>query len=260
MKPGYVLRRTDWTEFGMKCGILIIGSLLWDDQTEGRKDWRNHSLNVSKAVPVSAPIDYGRISSSRSNTFTMVLRSDGPLGTGILVPCRRDVVTIDDLVAEASALWKAEAPKAKTGALSSSWGSVGVLFRERAMNAGLVESWQAHFKKMGAKSLAVVGSDGSLNIPWPTTEDGASADFDLVLATATVPENVKPSPEAVARAMLCQADGHENYFLNNVLNGIRTAADDEIFTIIERGSPNWISADENRDAIAILKAARSFAK
>ncbi|MFB9952717.1 hypothetical protein ACFFP0_28050 [Rhizobium puerariae] len=240
---------------GMKCGILIIGSLLWDDETEGRKTWRDDRLDLTKAIRAHVPIDYGRISSTRSNTFTMVLRPEGPQGTGILVPCRRDVVTIDDLVAEASALWKAEAPKAKTGALSSGWGSVGVLFREVASNAALVESWQAHFKKMGMKSLAVVGSDGSLNIPWPVTEDGASADFDLVLATATVPEDVKPSPEAVARAMLCQANGHENYFMNNILNGIRTAADDEIFTIIERESPNWISADEYRDAIAILKAA-----
>ncbi|TBZ35724.1 hypothetical protein E0H47_24135 [Rhizobium leguminosarum bv. viciae] len=238
----------------MKCGILIIGSLLWDDKTEGRKDWRDHRLDVPKAVPVLVPIDYGRISSSRSNTFTMVLRSDGPLGTGFLVPCRREVVTIDDLVAEASALWKAEAPKAKRGVIGSNWGSVGVLFREGA-RGGFAESWGAHFKKMGTKSLAVVGSDGSLNIPWPVTEDGASEDFDLVLATATVPEDVKPSPEAVARAMLCQANGHENYFLNNVLHGIRTVSDDEIFTIIERESPNWISADEYRDAIAILRTA-----
>ena len=259
MKPGYVVRRIDWTEFGMKCGILIIGSLLWDDKTEGRKDWRDHRLDVSKAVPVLVPIDYGRMSSSRSNTFTMVLRSDGPLGTGFLVPCRREVVTIDDLVAEASALWKAEAPKAKRGVIGANWGCVGVLFREGA-SGGLAEAWGAHFKKTGTKPLAVVGSDGSLDIPWPVTEDRASADFDLVLATATVPEDVKPNPEAVARAMLCQADGHENYFLNNVLNGIRTAADDEIFSIIERGSPDWISTDEYRDAIAILKAAQSFAK
>lgn len=242
----------------MKCGILIIGSLLWDDETEGRKTWRDDRIDLTKAIRAHVPIDYGRISSTRSKTFTMVLRSEGPQGTGILVPCRRDVVTIDDLVAEASALWKAEAPKAKAGALSSSWGSVGALFRERTTNPSLADSWQAHFKKMGAKSLAVVGSDGSLNIPWPTTEDGVPADFDVVLATATVPENVKPSPDTVARAILCQDDGHENYFLNNVLNGITTAADDEIFTIIERESPNWISAEKYRDAIAILKPAQSF--
>ncbi|WP_434711565.1 hypothetical protein NMA58_18620 [Rhizobium sp. YTUHZ045] len=239
----------------MKCGILIIGSLLWDDETEGRKRWRDDRLDLTNAIRVHVPIDYGRISSSRSNTFTMVLRSEGPQGTGILVPCRRDVATIDDLVAEASALWKAEAPKAKTGALGSGWGSVGVLFREGASNGGLAESWQAYFKKMGTKSLAVVGSNGYLNIPWPVTEGGAAAELDLLLATATVPEKVPPSPEAIARAMLCQTGGHENYFLNNVLHGIRTASDDEIFTIIERRSPDWISADKYRDAIAILRAA-----
>lgn len=37
-----------------------------------------------------------------------------------------------------------------------------------------------------------------------------------------------------------QAGGHENYFLNNVLNGIRTAAENEIFTIIEQQSLDWI--------------------
>lgn len=256
MKRDYVARRIDWMALGMKCGILIIGSLLWDDKTEGRKDWREHRLEVPKAVPVFVPIDYGRLASSRSNTFTMVLRSDGPRGTGILVPCRRDVVTIDDLAAEASALWKAEAPKAKQGLIGSTWGSVGVLFREGASIGGFAESWKAHFKKMGAKSLAVVGSDGILNIPWPVTENGAAADFDLVLATATVPEDVKPSSEAVARAMLDQSDGHENYFLNNILHGIRTASDHEIFTIIEQQSPDWISADEYGDAIATLRRDR----
>ncbi|NKM99772.1 hypothetical protein [Rhizobium leguminosarum] len=165
----------------------------------------------------------------------------------------------DDLVAEAAALWKAEAPKAKLGVVGSTWGSVGVLFREGASSGGPAEAWRTHFKKMGTKSVAVVGSDGSLNIPWPSTEDGAAADFDVLLATATVPEDVKPSPQAVAKAMLRQANGHESYFLNNVLHGIRTASDDEIFTIIERESPDWISADDYRDAVAILRAAADAA-
>lgn len=243
----------------MNCGILIIGSLLWDDVTVGRKDWRDDRLDLSRAIPVHVPIDYGRISSSRSDTFTMVLRSDGPSGTGMLVPCRHEVATIDDLVAEASALWKSEAPNAKPGALGSDWGSVGVLFQDNTSNEGLAESWQAHFQKAGRKSLAVVRNDGSLTIPWPVTEEGVAVDFDLILATATVPEADTPTPEAVARAILSQAKGHENYFLNNVLHGIRTASDEEIFTIIEKESPDWISADEYRDAIAILRAAREAA-
>ncbi|NLS04836.1 hypothetical protein HGP14_15895 [Rhizobium sp. P32RR-XVIII] len=53
--------------------------------------------------------------------------------------------------------------------------------------------------------------------------------------------------------MLGQTGGHENYFLNNVLHGIRTASDDEIFTVVERQSPNWISADRYQDAVALLR-------
>jgi len=237
----------------MNCGILIIGSLLWDDETEGREDWRDDRLDLSRAIPVQVPIDYGRKSSSRSDTFTMVLRSENPSGTGILVPCRRDVVTVDDLIVEASALWKAEAPKAKSGALGSTWGSVGVLFRESASNKSLAESWRAHFEKMVTSPHGVVRSDGSLNIPRPTTVEGSAVDFDMILATATAPEATVPSPETVAKAILSQTRGHENYFLNNVLHGIRTASDEEIFAIIERGSPDWISAEQYRDAITRLR-------
>ncbi|MBY3219313.1 hypothetical protein HFO21_33990 [Rhizobium laguerreae] len=238
----------------MNCGILIIGSLFWDDGTDGgRQHWRDNRLDVSRAVPVRVPIDYGRKSSSRSNTFTMVLRADGQPGTGLLVPCRHEVLTIEDLVAEASALWKAEAPKAKTGALGSNWGGVGILFREGVVDGSFAQSWQDHFRKAGRTSFSVVREDGSLDIPWPTREGGAAADFDLILATATIPEEIAPTPEAVAKAMLSQTGGHENYFLNNVLHGIRTASDDEIFTVVERQSPNWISADRYQDAVALLR-------
>lgn len=243
----------------MNCGILIIGSLLWDSETEGRKKWRDDRLDLSRAVAVCVPIDYGRISSSRANTFTMVLRSNGPQGVGILLPCRREVLTIDDLVSEASALWKAEAPKAKTGALGSAWGSVGILFQEAAQNAELAAAWAAHFKKMETKALAVVASDGSLNIAWPETDDGRGAEFDVILATATVPENQTPSPKTIAKAILGQTGGHESYFLNNVLHGIRTASDDEVFAEIERENPDWITADKYRDALAILRAGSDIA-
>ncbi|MQW55240.1 hypothetical protein [Sinorhizobium meliloti] len=43
--------------------------------------------------------------------------------------------------------------------------------------------------------------------------------------------------------MLGQTGGHENYFLSNVLHGISTASENEILTIIEQQSPDWISAD-----------------
>jgi hypothetical protein len=54
----------------MTCGILIIGSLLWDER---RKAWRDERLEQDSADTVVAPIRYGRLSGQqRGHTYTMV--------------------------------------------------------------------------------------------------------------------------------------------------------------------------------------------
>ena len=58
----------------------------------------------------------------------MTFRQEEPSGFARLVPCKRDVESINDLVEEARALWKAEAPDSKVGKIAAGWGSVGVLF------------------------------------------------------------------------------------------------------------------------------------
>lgn len=76
----------------MRGGILIIGSLLWDN---GQRDaWRRLRLRVGEKVYVKAPIRYGRRSQGRGNTFTMTFAHGGLHGQGVLVPC---VATIDDV-------------------------------------------------------------------------------------------------------------------------------------------------------------------
>src|SRR5205823_8142389 len=56
----------------LRVGILVIGSLLWDIDSE-RVDWRHKRLDVNRSRKVLAPIRYGRLSQSRSDTFTMVI-------------------------------------------------------------------------------------------------------------------------------------------------------------------------------------------
>lgn len=238
----------------MRCAILIIGSLLWDSETTGRAEWRESRLDVGGRIQVWAPICYGRKSGSRGNTYTMVFRPGEPTGEAVLVPCTAKITTIDSLIVEANALWQAEAPNAKPGALHKSWGCVGALFGPDAAHGKLAKNWTAHFQKTGARGISVVSSEGLLDIDWPSLRDGRPADFDVVLATANRPEDHVPGARVIADAWADQCS-YEDYFFNNILSGIRTSDDLEIWRRIEERSPSWLD-QKSRDyqqAIDILR-------
>lgn len=59
----------------MNTGILVIGSLLWDndqgDKINHRSDWRNERLLQEEKIHVFAPIRYGRNS---GGVYTMVFQ------------------------------------------------------------------------------------------------------------------------------------------------------------------------------------------
>src|SRR6516164_9471311 len=116
----------------MRCGVLIIGSLLWDDGKGGiRAAWRAARLDVGAHVPVRASIRYGRKSTSRSNTYTMVFGPVVQTSQAVLVPCAARINTIHNLITEASALWQAENANAKPGVLHKSWGCVGAVWTKQ---------------------------------------------------------------------------------------------------------------------------------
>lgn len=236
----------------MKCGILIIGSLYWDDDN-GRDEWRRRRLDTCSRISVTAPIFYGRKSASRGDTYTMTFRSEEPSGRAVLVRCQREVETIDDLKAEAEALWKAEAPKSGPAAIGSGWGCVGALLRSGEASEKLAQAWSDHFEAVRADGLSVVGTDGSLDIIWPETADGGPADVDIILATATKPNAAPPRAHMVADAWLSQNRGFERYFLENVRYGIRTADDLEIWGHVEARAPDWLGKEQYREAVEILR-------
>ena len=116
---------------GLSVGVLIVGSLYWD-LAPHRKDWRANRLNPDDERFVRAPIRYGRRSSTRGCSYTMVF-SLGVVGAdqsgrAIVVPCKHRAHGIDDLSREAECLWAAERkPGAQTGSLSADWGCVALL-------------------------------------------------------------------------------------------------------------------------------------
>ncbi len=76
-------------DISLKGGVLIIGSLLWDKE-KIRVDWKENYLDNKNSKTIAAPIRYGRISSDRHCTFTMIFSSEcketNKLGTARFVP------------------------------------------------------------------------------------------------------------------------------------------------------------------------------
>lgn len=239
----------------MRCGILIIGSLLWDDSKDGRRAaWRAARLDLGAQVPVRTAIYYGRKSGSRGNAYTMAFRTGEATGQAVLVRCIGKIAAIDNLIEEANALWQAEDASAKPDSLHKSWGCVGALFSPDKGHAKLSAEWTAHFQRVKTRYVSVVNANGLLDIDWPDTLEGQPADVDVILATATKPETIPPSAETVADAWIAQNGGNENYFFNNVKHGIRTSHDGKIWRRIEEESPCWLKKAEYEPAIDILRS------
>ena len=233
-------------------GVLIIGSLYWEDKN-GRKEWRRERLvDLDDRKHVYAPIRYGRLSrKSRGCSYTMVFSKQlddpsvpGNYGYAIVVPCKAPVNSVDDLVDEARHLWRAEGGKRNT--ISAEWGCVALLENpRRPMPDDLRTGWKEHIRQepcYGALNsatgeLTVVDKSGFLTTSWPrnVAENGSDLEVDVLLATATNPTIVGgnyPSAREIAAAW--NAHGGEDYkryvkyFRQNRHWVIRTFQDSDI--------------------------------
>ncbi len=233
----------------MRSAVLVIGSLVWDDK--GREVWRQSRLRLDEKFGVSVPICYGRRSRSHGKTFTMTFAPDRRLGQGVLIPCRLPVDDAGGLFSEAKALWKAEERNMSAVGVGAAWGCVGAMFREPDRS---LQGWRDYFRNTGVHPVWPVNADGELSIPWPApTTVASSNDIDVILAVATKAETRLPNPNDIADAWLCQKEGHERYFFENVRHGIRTPDDGLIWNRIEKRKPRWLTEPLYQEAIAILK-------
>jgi hypothetical protein len=224
----------------LTAGILIIGSLLWDDR---RRPWRDARLDMASIDTVTAPIRYGRLSGSRGNTYTMVFSRLCESGQAKMVHCSHTVSSLKDLIAEAEALWKAEQQGAAPGRIAVDWGCVALLCNpERKIPKDILQGWAnrvhrepdyGHVSQTQEEGI-LVSKNGLLQIDWPClVEGGTPAQLDLLIATANDPEITAASPSypesgTIANAWNGAAARHAEYFWKNLDNGIRTFQDDEI--------------------------------
>jgi hypothetical protein len=239
-----------------KLGILIAGSLYWSDRPH-RVRWRKDHLRDGSEISVSVPIRYGRLSSTGS--YTMVFAPGSPLGTAKVLECVQPARTLDEVVREAQALWRAESPdgspRRPSETLASDWGCVVLLANPAStLPPGLFDSWAArvakehHHRTMAkcydrrnyfVQGIAAITDRGALDIAWPLRADmhGPLRSVDLLLATATKPTPDErtgdyPTAERVASAWV--KTGDHQYFRENQKHGFHTFQDGEIEAYLHR--------------------------
>lgn len=241
-----------------RCGILVIGSLLWHHDAGGhRKGWRHNRLDMSGKQHVNVPIRYGRRSQTWGNSFTMILDAEASGGQAVLVPCKTPVSSFDELIEEVQWLWAAEANAPPSKEFHRGWGCVGTLFSSSEFAQALEDEWHRYFKTSRAAQFPAIDLAGKLNIPWPKLIGGASVEgFEIILATATMPEPIdnRPSAQEIAKCWTGQNGGHERYFFENVRHGIRTRDDHQIWETISFEDPSWLGSGMHDAAIRLLKS------
>jgi hypothetical protein len=260
---------------GLRVGILIIGSLLWDLMKYDRGRWQHERLDMAAKQRVKAPIRYGRSSSGgeRQGQYTMTLSRSAGLGIAYAVPCKKVMSNIADLEAEVRALAVAEGLVDYYGA--SRWktfGAIGVGLREATGErvAPLAEQWGQSFGFRCNLQTTLwetfnqldeappLSHAGLLTIEWPADADsGEPLTFDLLLAVATEPTPVGrryAKATEIAESLVNVAGGAE-YFRQNVLNGIRTQDDQEIWGALEASGAAWVRSDRYARLDACLRPA-----
>jgi hypothetical protein len=228
-------------------GILVIGSLFWDNHI--RSNWRQERLSLEDRYNVKVPICYGRCSEGRNNTYTMVfsrLCLSHDLGVGKAILCKSKVNMNEDIIKESKYLWAAENNIEKLkNRISAPWGSVGLMINPKLkQKSSILSSWKDFYESKNnfhpnkAINEKPVINNGSLNIPWPCIENSnENLPFDLLLTTVNEPSLVNqtyPTAKEIANAWINDPKGNINYFQKNIENGIKTYQDKLINNYLEK--------------------------
>lgn len=232
--------------FKLKGGVLIIGSLLWQDYLDNpgddiRKTWRAEHLLTDNKIMVSVPIRYGRFP-NKNKIFTMIFSktvNKKKYGTGYFVPLSNPNITTEiEFFNEAIALSKAEGMH---GQFVAGWGAtLGILFNDKKIDKQLKKiltiTWQNKILETGQfnhqsyklldKELPCLKSNGLLNFGWNTPVDKRQTEllnsYDFLLATATEPTEY---PTVKALSDNVRNDNTRFYFIENYKSGITTFQD-----------------------------------
>ena len=146
-------------EIKIKGGVIIIGSLRWENKdnaiqeaeskilAEKRKNWRERYLDLKEEKIIKLPIRYGRCSSSRKCTYTMVFSNLAlnKESSGLVIPYNNDIYFSNYLNFERQAQILADIEGISKGdtRLRKSWGCIGLFINTKSEFAETLKNhWQ----------------------------------------------------------------------------------------------------------------------
>lgn len=227
-------------------GVLIIGSLLWD-QSQRRISWRSRCLEIHNQILVKAPIRYGRISKSRNCTFTMIFSSESNkldlLGQAVFVPFINNPINHENLDYQCQELMKSEREKNNISSkLDWDWGALAICINPEALNnhekniqlQEIINNWSKKYSEIFlpddyrlGQETPVINERGFLDLTWPSQLQN----YDFLIATVTKP-NVEVYPTAKKIADRIIVNEHSEYFDKNLEHNITTFQDVEIRNLL----------------------------
>ncbi len=240
----------------MKGGVLIIGSLFWDNHQNTylnvRENWRINHLQFNNRIHVKVPIRYGRTSGEgEKKVYTMVfshsLAEGNDWGTAFAVPFKLHIQNFQTLYQQVQYLSEAEGAKdmrvVKRDKEKTIWCIIGILFNPRfdaVQKKAILDAFRQKLddEQMGdeyrrfciAPERSILSAQGEILIPWLTATHPKSQPMvdhlDFIIATCPK-QNIDayPAPALIKAAALKDS---RKYFYNNVACGITTFQDREV--------------------------------
>jgi hypothetical protein len=242
--------------YHLKGGVIIIGSLYWEDETNCisgdelkgrmRSKWREGNLDLENKMQVGLPTRYGRCSSSRNYTYSMILsrqyNNPEQLGSGLAVPFSNQVLDYNEFKRQAVELAKAEfiINENNKEKLVSSWGAIAIWINDQSKFKDAVASWWKQLiteRQLGYSKQVQDFSwdDGNLltnDYRLELSIDESKLDF--AFCTYIKPKHAEtekngsgkrqyPTEQEIAEAMI--QSNYQTYFRQNIKNNIRTCND-----------------------------------
>lgn len=234
-------------KYNLKGGVLIIGSLFWqDDRDNGdgiRKQWRTAHLDMNRSINVSMPIRYGRFSSA--NAYTMIFDNTMSIdkhGIAKAVPFKTNPNSWEQLKFETERLSQAEGTGKRfikwSPTMNEAWCICSICFNPKVdsqLKSDILNNWGAALNESQAGYLYFAQRpekycltlQGELLIPWPRESDAV----DYLIATSTQPRNRGDVPLLTIQEIANHVSNRD-YFRQNMRHGITTYQDESISKIL----------------------------